>query len=115
MKKFEETGQLALSKRKRDNHFSEEIWSDVAVHYQISIEGLSEDAWDTIIDGAWKIYQEKPAGRASSSRVPGGQLTQLPEVNERELLVEGSDGECVEDDEDEDWDNISYEVCKFYE
>ena len=108
-----------LSTRKRDNHFSEEIWSDVALHYQVSIEALSQESWDLIIDGTWQIAQDKPAGRASSSRLPGG--AQLPEVNERQLLVEDSDP-ISGDEDDMEWDEVpplsrqeSVEVCEYFD
>ena len=100
-----------LSKRKRDNHFSKEIWSHAGDHYRISVNGLSQDNWDQIIDGAWQIAQAKMSGRATSSRLLG---TQLPEIDERELLFEANDGENVEDDEDMDWDNILVETCTFF-
>ena len=100
-----------FSKRKHDNHFSEEIWSHARDHYQISINGLSQDNWDQIIDGAWQITQAKMSGCATSSRLLG---TQLPEIDERELLFEANNGENVEDDKDMDWDNILVETCTFF-
>ncbi|KAH9986517.1 hypothetical protein BJV77DRAFT_1080564 [Russula vinacea] len=103
LKQYAKTGELVLSTRKCDNHFSEEIWSDVALHYQVSVEALSQESWDLIIDGAWQIAQDKPAGRASSSRLPGG--AQLPEVNERQLLVEDSDP-ISGDEDDMEWDEV---------
>ena len=108
-----------LSTRKRDNHFSEEIWSDVALHYQVSVEALSQESWDLIIDGAWQIAQDKPVGHASSSRLPGG--AQMPEVNERQLLVEDSDP-ISGDKDDMEWDEVpplsrqeSVEVCEYFD
>jgi hypothetical protein len=109
------TGNPVDSSRKRDNYFSEEMWSDAALHYQVSVGGLSEDCWEHIIDGTWRIAQERPVGRCAPtlSRLP---VAQLPEVDERELLVETTDGVHVEDDEDIDWDarsEASNEVCEF--
>jgi hypothetical protein len=98
-----------LSTRRRENHFSDEMWSDEAIHYQVSIESLSETSWELIIDGAWQIAQDKPAGRtAGIGRYSG---IRLPELDERELLVEGV--EDVEDDEEMDWDKVPVETCEF--
>lgn len=89
--------------RKRDNHFSEENWSEAATRYQSSIQNLLGDSWDLIIDGAWKIAQEKKGGRAATSNHLDGRM---PDVNDRELLVEA--------DEDIENDNIDWESCEFF-
>ena len=81
------------------------MWNNVALQYQVSIQGLSEESWDLIGDGAWKISQEKKAGRTASSSLPD---TNMPKVNERELLIEGD--EVVENDKIT-WDN--WELCYF--
>jgi hypothetical protein len=99
---YTETGEVVLSARKRDNHFSEEMWSDAAVRYQVAIRNLSAKSWDLIIDGAWAISQERKASRvASTSKCVD---TKIPEADERELLVEGD--EVVDDDE------ITWEGCE---
>jgi hypothetical protein len=100
-----------LSKRKRDNHFSEEVWSSAGDRYRLSVNGLSQDSWDLIIDGAWHVAQEKMSGRAASNRLSS---TQMPEIDERELLFEAEHTENVEDDENQDWDSVVVETCKFY-
>jgi hypothetical protein len=86
-------GEIMLSTRKRDNYFSEEMWSEPAVRYQVAIQNLSAKTWDLIIDGTWGISQEKRATRVTSKCVDA----KMPEVNERELLAEGD--EVVRDDE----------------
>ncbi|KAH9975648.1 hypothetical protein BJV74DRAFT_862376, partial [Russula compacta] len=88
-----ETGEIVLSTRKRDNHFSEEMWSEPAIRYQSPIRKLSPESWDLIIDGAWKISQEKKASHVTSNCVD----SKMPEADERELLAEGD--EVVENDE----------------
>jgi hypothetical protein len=103
------------STRRRDNYFSDEMCSDAALHYRVSVEALSQESWNLVIDGAWEIAQERPVGRvSSSSRLP---VAQLPEADERELLLETTVGVDVEDDEEVDWDALSLdspvEVCEF--
>ncbi|KAH9960986.1 hypothetical protein BJV74DRAFT_871948 [Russula compacta] len=88
-----ETGEIVLSTRKRDNHFSEEMWSEPAIWYQSPIQKLSPESWDLIIDRAWKISQEKKASRVTSNCVD----SKMPKADERELLAEGD--EVVENDE----------------
>jgi len=48
-------GEIVPSTRKWDNYFSEEMWSDPAVQYQVAIQNLSAKSWDLIIDSAWAI------------------------------------------------------------
>ena len=98
------TGEIVLSARKRDNHFSEEMWSDPAGRYQVAIQNLSAKCWDLIIDGAWKISQERRASRVMSKCVD----TKMPNADERELLVELEGDEVVEDDA------IVWDGCELY-
>ncbi|KAH9965581.1 hypothetical protein BJV74DRAFT_890219 [Russula compacta] len=97
-----ETGEIVLSTRKWDNHFSEEMWSEPTIWYQSPIRKLSPESWDLIIDGAWKISQEKKAGRVTLNCVD----SKMPEADERELLAEGD--EVVENDE------IVWDSCEFF-
>jgi hypothetical protein len=93
LRQYEETREILLSPRRRDNHFSGEVWNDAAHWYQVGISNLSSDSWDLIIDGSWKISQEKKA-----SRIPSNSMDpKMPDADERELLAEGD--EAVEDDE----------------
>jgi hypothetical protein len=105
------TGELVLSTRKRDNFFSEEMWRNAAFHYGVSVEALSQDSWDLIVDGAWKVAQDRPAGRISSSSRPSA--AQLPKADERGTLLEETEGVHVEGDEEVDWDASAVEVCEF--
>ena len=41
LKEYTDTGKIILSAKKWDNHFSEEMWSDTAVWYQVAIQKLS--------------------------------------------------------------------------
>ena len=100
LKQYTDTGQIMPSARKRDNYFSEEMWSDSAVRYQKPIQNLSGASWDAIIDGAWKFSQEKKASRITSNHVDSN----MPNADERELLAEGD--EVVKDD------NIVWEDCE---
>lgn len=89
------------SARKRDNHFSEEMWINTALRYKVAIQNLSDRSWELIIDGAWKIAQEKKASHAStSSKV----LDSLPLEDDREMLVDG--------DEDVENDEIDWGACE---
>ena len=106
LKQYVDTGEIMPSVRKHDNHLSEEMWNNVDLQYQVSIQALSEESWDLIVDGAWKISQEKKAGHTASSSPPD---TNMPKVNERELVIEGD--EVVENDEEITWDNC--ELCYF--
>ena len=80
------------------------MWSNAATQYQVSIDGLTDENWDEIINGAWKVYQEKEAGHTciASSSIS---LTdaKMPEADERELLIEAS--ETVDNDEEINWDD----------
>ena len=102
LRQYTDTGQIVPSVRKRDNYFSEEMWSDSAVRYQKPIQNLSAESWDLIIDGAWKISQEKRAARVASIRTD----STMPNTDERELLAEGD--EVIEDDE------IVWDDCELY-
>jgi hypothetical protein len=86
------------SARKRDNHFSEEIWINPALQYKIPIQNLSEKSWELIIDGAWKIAQAKKANRtiSTSSNILDASL---PVEDERGSLVE-TDGYVKNDEID---------------
>jgi hypothetical protein len=97
-----QTGSLVLSDRKRDNHFSEEVWGEMALPYATSIDGLSVNTWDSIVDGAWEIAQE--IIRAGSRNASHSQDAAYA-PDEVELLVDG--GEDVEDDGAVDWDAAS--------
>ena len=97
---YKDTGEITLSARKRDNHFSEEMWSDAAIRYQVAIQNLSAKSQDLIIDGAWAISQERKASRVASKTVD----IKMPEADKRELLVEG--------DEEVENDEIIWEGCE---
>jgi hypothetical protein len=86
----------STSTRNQDNHFSDEIWSNTASHYQVSIKGLSEESKRFITEGAWRISQHRHMSSSTAAHQNG------PEVNERELLTEGDN--AVENDEERDWD-----------
>ena len=96
------TGEIVLSARKRDNYFSEEMWSDAAGRYQVPIQNLLAESWDLIIDGAWDISQERRASRVMSRCVD----VKMPEADERELLAEGD--EVIDDDA------IIWDDCELY-
>lgn len=96
------TGSLVLSNKKRDNHFSEENWNVEASRYRIAISGLSDESWELIIDGAWEIAQESRKNRSHNAPSSSKFIAEVPEQDERELLVEG--GENIEDDGIMDWD-----------
>jgi hypothetical protein len=81
-----------LKDRKRDNHFSGEVWNDTASRYSVPIQNLSQESWDLIVDGAWKVSQKRKASHVASTSVD----LDMPEADERELLAEGD--EVVEDD-----------------
>jgi hypothetical protein len=102
MKQHEATGEIVPSARKRDDYFSEEMWITTALRYKTSIQRLSDKSWNVIIDGAWKIAQTKRAGRTTLNILD----TQMPMVDERELLVEGD--EDIEDNE------IDWEACESF-
>lgn len=101
MKQYEDTGEVVRSARKRDNHFSEENWSEAAIRYRGSIQNLLGDSWDLIIDGALKIARERKGVHAAPS---SHSLNDMPETNDRGLLVEAD--EVVENDE------IEWEECE---
>ena len=111
MTKYVETGELVLNlgKRKRDNQFSDKMWSDVATRYQKSVERLTETSWESIMDSAWKIALDKPPGHGALASRLSGMLEWELQVDERELLVDGH--EEVEDDSEMDWDQYSVEIC----
>lgn len=100
-----QTGELVLSDRKRDNHFSEEGWGEMALPYATSIDGLSDQTWGLIIDGAWVIAQEitKASSRSASKAGSAQDAAYVPD--KMELLIDG--GEDVEDDGAVDWDVAS--------
>jgi hypothetical protein len=101
-----DTGEIVPRARKRENHFSEEMWSEAAIRYQTAIQNLSAESWDRIIDGAWKILQDK---KASTSRVVSKSVdAKMPEADQRELLAELEGNEVVEDDE------IKWDTCELY-
>ena len=109
MKQYEATGEIVPSARKRENHFSEEMWNDPALRYKVAIQNLSDKSWELIIDGAWKIAQAKKASRAT--RTTSGlsniaDVLPLPKPDERELLLEG--------DEDIENEEIDWEACKSF-
>ena len=88
-----------LSAKKQDNYFSEEMWSDPTIWYQVVIQNLSAETWDLIVDGAWDISQEKKSKLVMLN-------TKMPEADERELLAKGN--EVVEDDK------IIWDGCEWY-
>ena len=69
--------------------------------YRNSIANLPRDSWDPIINGAWKIAQEKRVGRATPS---GSMDVGMPNADEREPLVEAK--EVVVNDK------IDWETCE---
>jgi hypothetical protein len=85
------------------------VWSNAASWYQVAIQKLSQESWDLIVDGSWKISQEKKT--ASSCSASTSVDPKMPEANERELLAEGN--EVVEDDEIV-WDCESFYHCSQY-
>ncbi|KAI0245054.1 hypothetical protein BJV78DRAFT_1159215 [Lactifluus subvellereus] len=111
LKLYVDTGKVVPHAQKRNNHFSEEIWSDAALRYQVSIEGLSDETWDDIIDGAWKISQEKETRASRGTASSSFSDAKMPEADKRELLVKGS--EIVENDNEIDWDTC--EPSQVYE
>jgi hypothetical protein len=98
-----QTGSLVLSDRKRDNHFSEEVWGEMALPYATSIDRLSVNTWDSIVDGAWEIAQEMINAGSRSASHSQDHAAYAPD--EAELLVDA--GEDVEDDGAVDWDAAS--------
>jgi hypothetical protein len=93
LKQYKSTGEIIPSPRRHDNHFSGDVWDDAAFQYQVPIQNLLQESWDLIIDGTWKLSQQRKPGCVATTPMD----SKMPEVDKRELLAEGN--EVVENDE----------------